>query len=353
MDSGFITPQDPRWMRFLQQTPHDFYHLPGYLELSARVEGGTPVAFFAEDGAAAFLAPLLLSPLPDGLNNGGWQDALTPYGYPTPLISPFANEALLQHFLEEYIRVCSEQQIVTTFFRLHPLLSLSEQSLQLFGQLVEHGETVSIDLSKSEDQLWSDTRRDHRAGIRKLHKNGFFAAVDDWQLLDQFVLIYQSTMERLSARAFYSFSHEYFYALRDALGNDFHLCTVMSPEGEMAAAGVFTTTSGIVQFHLSGTASAYRKVAPTKLMLHHMRLWGKEAGHRVFHLGGGLGAARDSLFEFKAGFSDRRHTFYTYRMVADRPQYRDLVARWRQQFGDAIDPNFFPEYRAPVLQAGR
>jgi hypothetical protein len=65
------------------------------------------------------------------------------------------------------------------------------------------------------------------------------------------------------------------------------------------------------------------------------------------HLGGGVGgSAEDPLFHFKAGFSPRRHTFRTARLVLDTHAYEELCARADEE-GEATQPAFFPAYRAP------
>ena len=50
----------------------------------------------------------------------------------------------------------------------------------------------------------------------------------------------------------------------------------------------------------------------------------KARGNRVMHLGGGLGGAHDSLFDFKAGFSKDRQPFRTWRVVVDPVRYAEL-----------------------------
>ncbi|HVO69361.1 MAG TPA: hypothetical protein VMT24_04905, partial [Aggregatilineaceae bacterium] len=67
MNVELLSPQDERWVQFLTCTPHDFYHLPHYVEFAARTEGGTAAAFYAETGDQAMLAPLLLRDLPSTL----------------------------------------------------------------------------------------------------------------------------------------------------------------------------------------------------------------------------------------------------------------------------------------------
>ncbi len=108
-------------------------------------------------------------------------------------------------------------------------------------------------------------------------------------------------MERLKAADFYFFSDGYFDDLRHMLKGRLHFCTVLSPDGQLAAAGLFTQTDEIVQHHLGATAPAYRKYAPSKLMLDAVIRWGKSIGAAVMHLGGGVGGRAESVFELKPG----------------------------------------------------
>jgi hypothetical protein len=68
----------------------------------------------------------------------------------------------------------------------------------------------------------------------------------------------------------------------------------------------------------------------------------------VLHLGCGIGGARGSLFDYKRGFSDRTHPFFTWRVVTDPVEYERLT---RARTGRAADDDdgFFPAYR----RAGR
>jgi lipid II:glycine glycyltransferase (peptidoglycan interpeptide bridge formation enzyme) len=147
-------------------------------------------------------------------------------------------------------------------------------------------------------------------------------------------------MQRLDAGDSYHFPDEYFHDLKAALGPRLHLYSVLSPAGEMAAAGLFTEQNGIVQFHLSGTSGQYRKQAPSKLMLEEAILRSRAAGNHTLHLGGGLGASEDSLFLFKAGFSPLRARFATWRFVCDPARYATLT-------GDSpvSATGYFPAYR--------
>ena len=343
----FISPQDPRWKKFLRTCQYDFYQLPEYVEVCARQEGASAVAFYAEDGDTAFLAPLLIRPIPRSLGAPeGWSDAVSPYGYSTPLVTP--SEVSLDRFLDAFCHAARQRGLVTAFLRLHPLLGLNHKDLSKFGQLVKHGQTVYMDLSESAEESWKQISPDHRRNIRKLVSLGFTVSLDEWRLFKDFIVIYLATMQRVEASAGYLFSEEYFEALRAALGERLHLCCVLSPRGDVAAAALFVETEGIVQHHLGGTASHYIQYAPTKLMYPFMSSWARERSNNVLHIGGGLGGADDSLFRFKAWFSKARADFFTYRMIFDEQANDTLIRLTKARVEGTSSPcsNFFPVYRA-------
>lgn len=353
MIARFITPTDSRWRAALTRLNHDIYHLPEYLEFSARHEGGRGVAFYAEAQAEIFLAPLLIRPLPVELEAPDeWRDAMSPYGYPSPLTTATGDANLLNRFWEALRLLGQDHQIVSAFFRFHPLLSAYAESLPAHDRLITHGQTVYIDLASSAEQLWQQTRENHRRSIRKLIQSGFRVEMDNWQLFDRFVATYTATMRRVAASDYYFFSSDYFADIRTFLGKHLHLCAVLSPADEVAAAGLFAATNGFVQYYLGGTADDYLHLAPSKLMFDAVRGWARQNGYRAFHLGGGIGCRADSLFQFKAGFSPARAEFSTFRMILDERKYQLLVKRWQHRFGesDADDTDFFPLYRKIVRQ---
>lgn len=342
--AGFITPGDELWRRMLATVRHDFYHLPEYVELCARQEGGTATAFYAETPDNALLIPLLARDIP--VVAGEWKDLSSPYGYPSPLLRNPADGDGLHRFMEEFRWLAAHQGYVSLFLRLHPLLPLPTAPLRDFGELVIHGETVSIDLTQPEQLLWRQIRRDQRAGIRRLRERGFRVEMDDWSTLDEFMRIYSETMRRVGARGFYLFQKDYFTGLRSALGDRLHICQVISPHGHVAAGGLFSLTHGIMQLHLSGTSDAYQKMGPSKLMLYEICRWGQKAGARTLHLGGGVRGREDSLFGFKAAFSPLRNSFATFRMVVMEERYREIVRIWKKNRGHiGPDDDYFPPYR--------
>jgi hypothetical protein len=334
-----LEPDAPRWRETVASLPHDVYHLPSYVRLAALHDGGEPRAAYVEDGAARLLLPLLVRRAGRGLLDG-----TSPYGYPGPLVSGpagFARQAW--DAVAERLRA---EGLVSLFVRLHPLLNAEPP--EGAGLVVEHGETVSVDLTLPASELWRQTSSGHRNEVNRALRAGHRACFDDgWEHLATFCRLYRATMKRRGASAYYLFPDSYFERLREALGDRLRLA-VVDVHGTIAAAALFTETAGIVQYHLSGSDETLGRDGAVKLLLQFVREWAKARGNVRLHLGGGVGGRADSLFQFKAGFSHSRHSFRTLRVVLDSAAYAELV----RARGPVLDPGrldgFFPLYRAPV-----
>ncbi len=242
----------------------------------------------------------------------------------------------------------ADEGCVSLFVRLHPILNATPPAG--VGDIVLHGDTVSIDLSLSEEELERQVRRNHRQQIRQAHEAGFVATEDqEWHHFEDFKQLYRDTMRRLSAREFYYFGDDYFDGLRESLAEQVHLGVVLH-EDQVTAAMMFVETAGIVDTYLSGADPAFNRRQPTKLLYDFVRRWAKERGNRWVQLGGGYGAGDDSLLHFKSGFSPLRLPFSTLRVILDEDEYLRL-SRERNGAKSPLSPDeaseFFPAYRHP------
>jgi hypothetical protein len=314
---------------------------------------GEPVLLAWDDGQVRLALPLLLRPIRSvpGLEAiaGEAQDATSVYGYAGPLSS--ARE-LPENSMKAWRLAMSawakHRCIVSVFSRLHPLWD-GGALLAGLGEVVEHGTTVSLDLTLPLAEQRAKYRDDHKRGLNKLRRLGYSVARDDcFAHLGEFAEIYLETMGRVGSSSYYLFDRAYFEELLRQVPGVFQLFVVLH-EGAIVSAGLFSLYRGIVQFHLSGTRGAYLRASPAKLLLDEVRLWAVAAGARVFHLGGGLGGQADSLFDFKAGFSDRRHVFLLWKWTVDQAKADALITaqvRWLAKQGRASATGvFFPAYR--------
>lgn len=338
---------------------HDVYHTPRYVEFAARrQEIGTPVAFLAEEDGQRFFVPLIVRRIPDALTTaaGPTFDATCSRGYPGALIQAGPGrdgDDFVDRAMEIFHDRLRERSIVSAFVRLHPLLLPPRSQLSRGGNVVDHGESVSIDLTLSADEMKAQTRSNHRRDIGRAKRQGLVARIDeDWQRFDDFVDIYTRSMIRLGADDSWRLSHQYLGDLRDSLGGQVHLC-VAETGTELAAAAILTEVDGIVEYHLAGTADAYVADSPSKLVVDFVREWAKDRANRVFHLAGSVRSG-DSLSHFKAGFSPLRHPVASWRVVSDAVAYAGLMAHWESSPGTAVpgSDDHFPAYRRPRIDNG-
>jgi len=340
MRCRLITSQDPAWRTVLERARHDFYHLTSYVELAAVHESGVARAVLVEDGARTFLLPLVVRAAP-----GGDRDATSPYGYPGPTGQGLEDPAFVTAAFHQAARILAAEGMVSLFVRFHPLLNpVVPEDL---GHVASHGDSITIDLSKTAAALWEETRKNHRRQINQSIRLGHTVGVDGTeQAFTAFKRLYQATMRRVDAPAYYCFDDAYFDDLRSALGERLRLALVRIG-GEPAAAGLFIEEDGIVQYHLSGTDERFATFSPTKRLTHYMTGWAKERGNRWLHLGAGNREPDDALLHFKSGFSTLRHRFRTLRVVLHDEAYRRLTLERDPSADPTRLDGYFPAYRRP------
>jgi len=344
MKARIIEPDAPEWAEVLAATRHDVYHLPGYVSTSAPADGGRAVALFVEESAdRRLLIPLVLRAASDDLT-----DATSPYGYPGPLVTGEPSIAFVGEAMKHGIARLREAGVVSLFIRLHPLITVD--GLERVGAVVPHGEGVIIDLSLSEEELWRQTRANHRRDINRSTRSGHtFAFETSDGSYATFKRLYLETMQRLSASDYYMFDDAYFESLRTSLGDHLHLAIVRIDD-EIAAAALFTSVCGIVQLHLAGWDDGLARQSPTKLLYHQVRSWARQRGDRWMNLGGGLGSEEDSLLHFKLGFSPLTRTFRSLRVIVDTREYQRLVAESDPTPDPTMAQDYFPAYRVAIRQ---
>jgi hypothetical protein len=164
---------------------------------------------------------------------------------------------------------------------------------------------------------------------------------DDWSRLDEWSATYRENMRALGASQRYLFHDDYFETLRTRMPRDVHMATAFAADDSFVGGMLLFEHARIVQAHLAATHWEHPLATHAgKLLDDETRRWAKDRCATVYHLGGGFGGEQDSLFDYKAGFSDRRHAFHTWRVVIDPAAYGALVRA--ETLGEA---GFFPAYR--------
>lgn len=325
-----------------------FYQHPGYHALAESRGEGRARLFVLRQGEEFIALPLLLRPIPSAAGEGSAKDATSVYGYPGPF-SRLGEPPRLDptRFHELLRRELVEREVAAVFSRLHPL-GEPLRLLRGLGEVVTHGEAVALDLDRSDEERRARYRKNHRRDIARLVRAGVTVREDRrLEALGEFARLYAETMRRVAAASSYQFGSDYFERLCATAPGSVRLF-VCSDGDRLACAGVFLLWRGVVDYHLSGTASEYRGRAPLKLLLDGVAAWARARGEHSLHLGGGLGSRADALFHFKLGFGGRRRPFRTWRWIVQPATYEALCRRRDVSPADGDPESFFPAYRRPA-----
>lgn len=276
----------------------------------------------------------------------GVYDSITPYGYGGVLFEGDRREDNLNAFWTEYVENMMEQNIVNNFVRYHPVLA-NAVSMKEVSEVIDLGKTVAMDLS-SEDVIWANIHFKNRNMIRKAEKNGIkIKHGQGIELFDEFIKIYNATMDKVNAETYYYFKKEFYESIHHDLKDNYEMFWA-EYEGEIITMSIMIFANGRLSYHLSGSNMEYRHLAPSNLLLYKAALWGCENGMKTFHLGGGVGSGDDNLYKFKIAFNRfSDYQFSIAKMVFDQEKYDELVEiRAAQDTGFNRDSNFFPLYRS-------
>lgn len=334
--------EQAEWRSYVQRSIcFDFYHTWYYHSLD---NTGDPILFVYTEADDFIAFPLIKRSIP----NTGMYDLTCVYGYTGPISNKdftALDENFKINFKKEFSTYLKKEKIISVFSRLHSFFNQAAL-MGPFEGVFENGKTVVIDLQVSLEVQRAKYQKRVREKIKALRRKGYYVKEGKSpEEVRQFASIYTENMKRIGASDFYLFNEEYFQTLLDSTEFDSKLLTVYL--GDKAVCGaVIVFTQQIIQAHLLGTRTEYLQYSPAKMLTDEICVLGREMGMHYFNLGGGLGFKEDSLFEWKAGFSDLFLKFNSWRFVADQSAYDSLIHN--QGLDPNLDVDFFPLYRYPL-----
>ena len=255
-------------------------------------------------------------------------DAITPYGYGGPVGRD------VRAFWAAYGEWCREERVVTTFVRFHPLYANAREAPIHVEPLAP---TIAWRLEG--DDLEAGMHLNHRRAVRKARNAGVTVAPADG--VGEFVPLYEETMRRADASAFYFFAPEYWQALERTQLVRFDA----DLGGETVASALCLASPPWLHYHLGGSSDEGRRIGAMTLLFLEAAMWAKDSGYERFHLGGGVGGAEDSLHEFKRRFDPGGLVDAAIgKAIHDEQAYASFAG------GTPSLDGFFPAYRATVAR---
>lgn len=322
---------------------YDVYYLSGYAKGFFLNGDGEPMLLYYEGDGQRAINVVMRRDVADAerlkgrVEPGKYYDFATPYGYGGWLCE---GESDLSGLLDEYAKFSSEQKVVSEFVRFHPVLGNAILGEKMYG-VEALGPTIALDLG-SEDIIWENITSKNRNMIRKAIKAGIeIGHGSDPALYEIFREIYEETMARDNASPYYYFPWSMYETFWNELDGNAELFYA-TYDGETIAASIILFANDKMNYHLSGSRSEFRNLAPTNLLLFEAAKWGAARGLKTFHLGGGVGAREDGLFRFKKSFFRGEPCTYSIgKRVFDEGAYAALG----RLSGSGEVEGFFPAYR--------
>jgi len=344
--------QNMDWNDLIKSFPdYDVYYLPQYARAFEKIgDGIAQLLYFEGHGLRAANVVMLRDIAMDERFAGRidlhtYYDFVTPYGYGGWIFEGEISNKSISNLNENYQEYCRAHGIISEFVRFHPQMGSEEVCTNLY-EIVTHAPVVSLDLQDPET-IWNNISGYKRNRIRKAIKNDVAILTGfDYSLLQQFQDIYNETMRRNQARAYYFFSQEFYSSVLADL-KDNALIFYAVKDGIVLAMDIMIMAGKRMNYHLGGSRLEYRSLEPNTLLMYSAALWGYEHGYNSLMIGGGLGSEEDSLLRFKQGFNQKsNHVFKTGRRIFDKDRYRKLCDT-RKHYGDHnVNSTFFPWYRS-------
>lgn len=339
------------WLELWQSWPdREIMAHPDYVRLFARPSDRVVAAALRSDGGG-ILYPLIRRPLaaePWGASAGEACDLTTAYGYGGPFAWNATEEETLV-FWTAFDVWARKQNAVSSFDRLS---LFPEQLLPFQGDLETKGANIVRRLDVSEAELWADYAHKVRQNVNHARRLGLRVEADpEGKRLDAFMEIYTATMKRRNASPEYFHSRRFFESiLRDLAGQVcfFHLLDL---NGKSISTELVLLSRSSSYSYLGGSLKEAFDLRANDLLKHEIITWCRNAGKKVFVLGGGYRGA-DGILAFKKSFAPQGEVnFQVGKRTWDEALSRrmsELRRAWEKERGNdwVPDPQYFPVYRA-------
>ena len=192
------------------------------------------------------------------------------------------------------------------------------------------------------DEIWMDFRQKVRKNVKKACSFGLQIIIENsTDHLDDFLMIYYSTIKRTEAADGFFFSRQFFEEICKMKDNVMFFHTVYNDR--IISTELVLYDAENCYSYLGGTDRDYYDLRPNDYLKYEVIKWAKEKGLKRFVLGRGYGED-DGIFQYKLCLAPHGvRDFYIGRKIFDSVSYNQLVAI---RNGEELNGQFFPLYRS-------
>lgn len=338
----------------------DVHFTPEYAMLFERTEGkvreyygSEAQLFFYGNDKNYIIHPILkkrINELPFYRGDTELYDIASPWYYGGPLAfitNRNVEKELFKGFFEELHNYCKQNNIVTEFVRLHPLIQ-NHLPLVEFVKVEKRWKIVYVNLMQDEKTLWNNFKEENQKAIAKAQKSNIdVIATKKKDDIEKFYMLYINAMRRVHASEHYFFSRYFIESIFELLKNNAQLF-IAKYRDKTIAGSLLLGTGEFAHDYLRAADSEFLSMRPNNLLVYTKILWAKENNYKFFSLQGGQ-SEDDGIFRFKSTFSNTTADFYTYGKIHDESRYQalcDMRDTYDKSIGKSlIESDYFPKYR--------
>lgn len=316
-----------QYIKSFSRASQDIYFTESYVRLYED-NGQQAVCYVYQEDERILLFPFLRSEFT--WNGEILYDFETAYGYGGPIVNT-DNQEFVDRALNALVEYGKKYGYIAGFVRFHPVLHNFDLCKNVF-RVIPNRHTVAMDLSMNIDEVWmKEVHTKNRNVIKKAEKNGLtFVADYNYEYLDQFISLYNGTMDKLGATDFYYFSDSYYKKLIKNIPDSF--LGVVKQSDEVLAAAIFMYSGPYGHYHLSGSNKSKLDLSPNNFMLWEAAKELKKHGVERFHLGGGINSDdSNSLLQFKMKYSKSLYNFCLGKLIFNQEKYDVICAEWAER----------------------
>lgn len=325
-----ITNKWNNYLAYFDDASKDIYYSEEYVKLYESDDGKAFCAVCEDDGNI-LLMPFIRKPIDE------YYDFETAYGYGGP-ISNTTDKNWIDVALGGFKDLFLREKYVCGFIRFHPLLNNVEMCKNHFPVLFDRN-TVAINTEEDRESIWQkQITSKNRNMIRKAERNELvYSAEYDFASMNEFMMLYNATMERLNADDFYFFDKNYYQSFLERFKGHAFLGTIRKDD-ELICAALFMYSSSYGHYHLEGSNHVFSNMAANNLLLWKTAEEFHKLGVKEFHLGGGYNSCpNNSLLKFKKSFSNNMKDFYIGKWIFNEEKYAELKKEWSEKNPDKVE----------------
>lgn len=329
---------------------------PAYVSLFKAPSDRILCAAYRTTDNGAVLYPFILREVPPCLlqsqEAAPLRDIITPYGYGGPHVWGVSDVKRTSSEFWALFDVWADQNnVVSEFIRFglfpHNLLPYP-------GEVVVRSRNIVRSLELEDNVMFLSFEKKVRKNVRKAQRSGLTVEIDEHgERLDEFLRIYEGTMERRNAPESYRFPSTFFESIHSRLSGHFAYAYVLHG-GKIVSAELILVSELAVYSFLGGTDDESFELRPNDLLKYEVIRWARSKGKTSYVLGGGA-LPNDGIERYKRSFAPNGVVdFMTGQRILQPYAYRRLVeARHAKSSSTRDEPMvgesaYFPKYRASL-----